>query len=69
VFSQSNCLSFKRSFAGRNGTRYELAPHLIRLSPLLGILQNDAASLIIDNSPFFDLIQRSKAAEASKVIV
>jgi len=42
---------------------------LIRLSPLLGVLQNDAAPMVIDNTPFFDLLQRSKAAEAVKVIV
>jgi hypothetical protein len=37
--------------------------------PLLGVLQNNEASLIIDNSPFLDLLQGSKAAEASKVII
>ena len=37
--------------------------------PLLGILQNDEAPLIIDEPPFFDLLQGSKAAEAGKVIV
>jgi hypothetical protein len=40
-----------------------------RLSPLLGILQNDTAPMIIDNPPFLDLLQGSKAAEAGKVIV
>lgn len=45
------------------------AEHLICLSPLLGVLQNDAAPMIIDNPPFFDFLQRSKAAEAGKVIV
>jgi hypothetical protein len=42
---------------------------LIRLSPLLGVLQNDAAPMIIGNPPLFDLLQGSKAAEAGKVIV
>jgi hypothetical protein len=37
--------------------------------PLLGVLQNDEAPLIIGNSPFFYLLQGSKAAEAGKVIV
>jgi hypothetical protein len=46
-----------------------LAQHLIRLSPLLGVLQNDTAPMIIDNPPFLDLLQRSKAAETGKVIV
>jgi hypothetical protein len=32
-------------------------------------LQNDTAAMIIDNPPFLDLVQRSKAAEAGKVIV
>jgi hypothetical protein len=38
-------------------------------SPLLGVLQNGVAPTIIDNSPFFDLLERSKAAEAGKVVV
>jgi hypothetical protein len=37
--------------------------------PLLGVLQNDEAPLIIDNSPFLYFLQGSKAAEAGKVIV
>jgi hypothetical protein len=41
----------------------------MRLSPLFGVLQNDTAPMIIDNPPFLDLVQRSKAAEAGKVIV
>jgi hypothetical protein len=32
-------------------------------------MQNDTAPMIIDNPPFFDLLQGSKAAEAGKVIV
>jgi hypothetical protein len=47
----------------------DLAQRLMRLSPLLGVLQNDAALVVIDNTPFFDLFQRSKAAEAVKVVV
>jgi hypothetical protein len=46
-----------------------LAENLIRLSPPLGVLQNDTPPMIIDNPPFFDLLQRSKAAEAYEVIV
>jgi len=34
-----------------------------------GILHNAAAPKIIDNSPFFNLIERSKAAEANQVVV
>jgi len=41
----------------------------MRLSPLLCVLQNDAAPMIVGNPPFFDLLQGSKAAEAGKVIV
>jgi len=47
----------------------DLAERLIGLSPLLGVLQNDAAPVIIDNPPFFDLVQGSKAAEAGIVVV
>jgi hypothetical protein len=32
-------------------------------------LENDSAAVIVDNPPFFDLLQGSKAAEAGKVIV
>jgi hypothetical protein len=37
-------------------------------SALLGVLQNDKTPTVIDNPPFFDLLQGSKATEASKVI-
>jgi len=37
--------------------------------PALGILQNDAASIAIDNSPLFDLVQRSKTAQTGQVVV
>jgi hypothetical protein len=47
----------------------DFAQHLIRLASLLGVLQNDTSPVVIDNPPFFDLLQRSKAAEAGKVIV
>jgi len=39
------------------------------LPALSGVLQNDAATAVIDNPPLFDLLQRSKAAEADKVVV
>jgi hypothetical protein len=32
-------------------------------------LQNDAAAIIVDNPPLLDLLDRSKAAEAGKIIV
>jgi hypothetical protein len=43
--------------------------HPIGLSPTLGILQNDMAALIADDPPFLDLFERSKTAEARKIIV
>jgi hypothetical protein len=49
--------------------RRDLLQHLIGLSPRLGVLHNDPATLIIDTAAFFDLLQGSKAAEAGKVIV
>lgn len=39
-----------------------------RFSPLR-ILQNIAASMIIDNTPLFNLLQGSKATETGEVIV
>jgi hypothetical protein len=39
------------------------------VSPLLGVLKNDAAPMSIDNTPFFDLLQGSTAPEAGKIIV
>jgi hypothetical protein len=42
---------------------------LARSFALLGVLQNDMAPLIVDDSPFFDLLQGSKAAQAGEVIV
>jgi hypothetical protein len=38
-------------------------------SPLSGVLQNDVAPMIIDDAPFFDLFQGSKAADADEVVV
>src|SRR5271168_2935452 len=37
--------------------------------PPLGILQNNKPSMIIDNAPLFNFLQRSKAAETGEVIV
>jgi hypothetical protein len=42
---------------------------LTRLSALLGTLQNDTAPMIIDNTPFFDLLDGSKAAKADEIVV
>jgi len=53
--------------SARNGR--SVAQHLRCLFPLLGVMQNDTAPLVIDDAPFFDLLQRSKAAETGKVIV
>jgi hypothetical protein len=47
----------------------DLAQHLIYVPSLLGVFQNDTAPMIIDQPPFLDLLQGSKAAEAGKVIV
>jgi hypothetical protein len=47
----------------------EHTQHLISLSSALGVLQNDTAPMIGDHAPFFDLLQRSKAAEAGKIVV
>ena len=61
-----------RRTAGIDGERQLIGarrPNLTRLSALPGTPQNDAAPMIIDNSPFLDLLQGSKAAEADKVIV
>ena len=43
--------------------------HLAGLFPPPGILQNNAASMMIDDPPFFDLLQRAEAPETSIVIV
>jgi hypothetical protein len=42
---------------------------LSRLSPLLGISQDDMAPMNVGDPPFLDLLQGSKAAAAGKVIV
>jgi hypothetical protein len=47
----------------------DVAQPLRRLSALPGVLQNDAASMIVDRSPFLDLLQGAKAAEAGEGIV
>ena len=54
---------------GVNRIRQELALPLIGLSALLGVLQNAAASMIIDSPPFLDLLQGSKAPETGEVVV
>jgi hypothetical protein len=41
----------------------------MRLSPLLGVLQNDTALMIIDHRPLFDLLNGSKAAKTDIIIV
>ena len=43
--------------------------HLVCLPALLGVLQNDTAPMIIDNPPFLDFLERSKAAEAGQPII
>jgi hypothetical protein len=46
-----------------------LAGRLARVSSLPCVLQNDTASMTIGDSPFLNLIQGTKAAEANSVIV
>jgi hypothetical protein len=46
-----------------------LVEPLPRYEALSGVLQNGTAPIIIDDPPFFDLVQGSKAAEASIVVV
>jgi hypothetical protein len=43
--------------------------YLVCLPPLLGVLQNDMAPLIVDNSPFLDFLERSKAAKTGEAII
>jgi hypothetical protein len=43
--------------------------HLICLSSPLGVPQNDTAPMIVDNPPFLDFLERSKAAQAGEAIV
>jgi hypothetical protein len=45
----------KLGHGGSGGWR-NVARHLIRASSLPGVLQNDAAPMIVDHSPFFDLV-------------
>jgi len=49
--------------------RLEPVSSLRRCSSLLGILQDDAAPMIVGDPPFLDLLQGSKAAEAGQVVV
>jgi len=49
--------------------RLEPASALRRRSSLLGVLQNDAAPMIVDDPPFFDLLKGSKTAQAGQVVV
>jgi hypothetical protein len=39
------------------------------LSALIGVLQYVTALMIVDDSPVFDLLERSKAAKADEVVV
>ena len=49
--------------------RLDAVSALRRRSSLLGILQNDAAPMIVGDPPFLDLLQGSKAAEAGEVVI
>jgi hypothetical protein len=41
----------------------------MRLSAPFGVLQNDEAPMMIGDTPFFDFVHGSKAAEAGQIIV
>jgi len=43
--------------------------HLVCLPALLGVLQNDTAPMIIDDPPFLDFLERSKAAKAGELVI
>jgi hypothetical protein len=60
-------VKINRRRSRRSGTRCLGFP--VCLFALLGVLQNDAAPMSIDESPFLDLLQGSEAAEAGEVIV
>jgi hypothetical protein len=47
----------------------DVTQHLMGLSPPPCILQNQTPPMIVDNPPFFDLLDRPKAAEADEIIV
>jgi hypothetical protein len=53
----------------RHAMRLEPVSALRRCSSLLGILENDAAPMIVGEPPLLDLLQGSKAAEAGQVVV
>ena len=38
-------------------------------SAFFGVLQDDAAAMIIDERPFFDFVQGPKAAEAGQFVI
>ena len=58
-----------RELAGQARRRDLLQPLLTGLSALFGVPQNDTAPLMIDEAPFLDLLESTKAAEADQVIV
>jgi hypothetical protein len=45
-----------RNPLSENVVSLSFAPNLAYLAALFGVLQNDAAPMIIDNPPFFDLL-------------
>jgi hypothetical protein len=59
----------RQGFLHRTGTNDRRILALPRRSALLGVLQNDLAPMFIDHSPFPDLLQGSKAAEAGQPVV
>src|ERR1700689_3047383 len=63
----------KREHAHRARVAQLLPEHrcrvLIRLTPLPGITQDDAAPMRIGTPPFLDLLQGSKASETSILII
>src|SRR5580704_5139277 len=51
------------------GTGQSSVKRTARLPALFCVLQNEAAPSLIDKAPFFDLLQRSKAAETGQFVV
>jgi hypothetical protein len=47
----------------------ELAGQPISVPAMFGVLQNDSTSMTIDQAPGLDLLQGSKAAKTSQIVI
>jgi len=54
---------------GRLHTESSAVQNMVRLSALLGVLQNDMTAISVNQPPFLDLLESPKAAQAGIVIV